>query len=96
MKVKRQEQIRTFLIEELGQDRGRALFDKQEQLFHMLIESENTKNKSKSQQKTLIQTILPCVALYKTLLREGFSGEGISTYLQKYMFTVVGAICIPL
>lgn len=48
MKVKRQEQIRAFLIEELGQDRGSALFDKQEQLFQMLIESENTKNKSKS------------------------------------------------
>ena len=74
MKVKRQEQIRAFLIEELGQERGRALFDKQEQLFH-----------------TLIQTILPCVALYKTLLQEGFSEEETSAYLQKYMFTIVGA-----
>ena len=64
-----------FLIEEFGQDRGSALFDTQEQLFHTLIESKNTENKSKSQQKTLIQTILPCVALYKTLLQEGFSEE---------------------
>lgn len=91
MKVKRQEQIRAFLIEELGQERCRALFDKQEQLFHSLIKSENTGNKSKSQQKTLIQTILPCVALYKTLLREGFSEKETSAYLQKYMFTIVGA-----
>ena len=75
MKVKRQEQIMAFLIEEFGQDRGSALFDTQEQLFHTLIESKNTENKSKSQQKTLIQTILPCVALYKTLLQEGFSEE---------------------
>ena len=80
-----------FLIEEFGQDRGSALFDTQEQLFHTLIESKNTENKSKSQQKTLIQTILPCVALYKTLLQEGFSEEETSTYLQKYMFDVVGA-----
>ena len=52
----------------------------------MLIESESTKNKSNSQQKTLIQTILPCIALYKTLLQEGFSKEETTTYLQKYMF----------
>ena len=91
MKVKRQEQIMAFLIEEFGQDRGSALFDKQEQLFHSLIKSENTGNKSKSQQKTLIQTILPCVVLYKTLLQEGFSEEETSAYLQKYMFTIVGA-----
>jgi len=52
----------------------------------VLIESESTKNKSNSQQKTLIQTILPCVALYKTLLQEGFSKEKTTTYLQKYMF----------
>lgn len=91
MKVKRQKQIRTFLIEEFGQKRGRALFDKQELLFHTLIGSENTRSKSKSQQKTLIQTILPCVALYKTLLQEGFSEEDTTAYLKKYMFTIVGA-----
>lgn len=91
MKVKRQEQIKAFLIEELGPDQGSALFHKQEQLFHMLIESENTQNKSKSQQKTLIQTILPCVALYKTLLQEDFSEEDTTAYLKKYMFTIVGA-----
>lgn len=78
-----------FLIEEFGQDRGSALFDTQEQLFHTLIESKNAENKSKRQQKTLIQTILPCVALYKTLLQEGFSEEKTSAYLQKYMFTIV-------
>ena len=80
-----------FLIEEFGQDRGSALFDTQEQLFHTQIESKNTENKSKRQQKTLIQTILPCVALYKTLLQESFSEEKTSAYLQKYMFTIVGA-----
>ena len=91
MKVKRQKQIEAFLIAEFGQDRGCALFDKQAQRFHALAESKNTENKSKSQQKTLIQTILPCVALYKTLLQEGFSEEETSAYLQKYMFDTVGA-----
>ena len=90
MKVKRQEQIKAFLVEELGQDRGSALFNKQEQLFHVLIENGHTKSKSKSQQKTLSQTILPCVALHKTLLQEGISEEETSAYLQKYMFDVVG------
>ena len=30
MKIKQQKQIKTFLIEEFGKDRGSALFDEQE------------------------------------------------------------------
>ena len=63
MKIKQQKQIKTFLIEEFGKDRGSALFDEQEKALNTII--KNTKNKSKNQMKTLISTILPRIALYK-------------------------------
>lgn len=52
MKIKQQNQIKTFLIEEFGTDNGNILFEKQEELLNEFI--ENTKNKSKNQMKTLI------------------------------------------
>ncbi len=36
---------------------------------------KNTKNKSENQMKTLVQTILPRIALYKILSEEDFSEE---------------------
>ena len=59
MKIKQQKQIKTFLIEEFGKDRGSALFDEQEKALNTII--KNTKNKSKNQMKTLISTILPAL-----------------------------------
>ena len=47
MKIKQQKQIKSFLIEEFGKDRGSALFDEQEKVLNAII--ENTKNKSKNQ-----------------------------------------------
>lgn len=63
MKKKQQKQIKAFLIEEFGKDRGSVLFDEQEKVLNTII--KNTKNKSKNQMKTLINTILPRIALYK-------------------------------
>ena len=65
MKIKQQKQIKVFLIEQYGNDRGIALFEKQEKILGTLI--ENTKDKSENQMKTLTQTILPRIALYKAL-----------------------------
>ena len=45
MKIKQQNQIKTFLIEEFGVDSGNALFEKQEKILNEII--KNTKNKSK-------------------------------------------------
>ena len=45
MKIKQQNQIKTFLIEEFGVDSGNALFEKQEKTLNEII--KNTKNKSK-------------------------------------------------
>ena len=62
VKIKRQKQIRAFLLEKFGESRGNALFDIQERTLHTLIANE--RNKTASQMKTLARTILPCIALY--------------------------------
>ena len=89
MKIKQQKQIKDFLTEELGQDKGNALFGKQEKILDTLI--KNTKNKSENQMKTLIQTVLPRIALYKALLQESFSEEDTYEYMRKYMLDKVAA-----
>lgn len=53
MKIKQQNQIKTFLIEEFGVDNGNALFEKQEKILNEII--KNTKNKSKNKWKHLFK-----------------------------------------
>ena len=89
MKIKQQKQIKVFLSEEFGKDRGNALFDRQEKALSTLI--ENTQNKSENQMKTLTQTILPRIALYKTLLKDGLPEEDVYKYMRKYMLEKVAA-----
>ena len=86
MKIKQQNQIKTFLIKEFGVDNGNILFAKQEKILDEII--KNTKNKSKNQMETLIQTILPRIALYKAL-EEGFDEEKVYQHMQKYMIDIV-------
>lgn len=87
MKIKQQKQIRAFLIEAFGNDRGDALFGAQDKMLGALI--ANTKNKSVSQMKTLTQTILPRIALYKALLGNGIPEADADAYVQKYMLEKV-------
>lgn len=87
MKIKQQKQIRAFLIEAFGNDRGDALFGAQDKMLGALI--ANTKNKSASQMKTLTQTILPRIALYKALLGDGIPEADAYAYVQKYMLEKV-------
>lgn len=87
MHIKQQKQIKTFLIKEFGRDRGNALFDKQEIMLNELI--ENTKNKTENQMKTLIQTILPRIALYKILCKDNLSGKDVYKCMRKYMLDIV-------
>lgn len=89
MKIKQQKQIKVFLSEEFGKDRGNALFDRQEKALSTLI--ENTQNKSENQMKTLAQTILPRIALYKTLSKDGLPEEVVYKYMRKYMLEKVAA-----
>ena len=88
MKIKRQKQIRNFLVEEFGEEKGQRLFDRQDRILGTLI--ENQKDKSKGQMKTLIQTILPSIALYKCL-SEDMSEDEAYEYMKRYMFDKVGA-----
>ena len=65
MRIKQQKQIGMFLAESFGGDRGGALFARQEEILQEII--RNTQNRSKNQRKTLVQTILPRIALYKAM-----------------------------
>lgn len=89
MKIKQQKQIKEFLVEEFGKDRGNVLFDRQDKLLNELI--ENTKNKTENQMKTLTQTILPRIALYKMMSSDDFSKEDVYEYVRKYMLNKVAA-----
>ena len=75
MKIKQQKQIKMFLIREFGEEQGNAIFGQQENILETLI--ANTKNKSQNQMKTLIQTILPRVALYKSLQKSEFQKDDL-------------------
>ena len=87
MKIKQQKQIEEFLNVEFEMNKGKELFAKQEIILNKLI--ENIENKSENQRKTLIQTILPRIALYKVFVKEGFSEEDVYKYMQKYMIDKV-------
>lgn len=87
MRVKRQKEVKEFLVDEFGSERGSHLFHEQESIFNTLV--SNIKNKSKSQEKTLIQTIFPGIALYKALSKEDIQEDKVYTYMEKYMFDKV-------
>ena len=89
VKIKRQKQIRAFLLEKFGESRGNALFDIQERTLRTLIADE--RNKTASQMKTLARTILPCIALYKALSEDGCSEKNAYEYMRKYMLDKVAA-----
>lgn len=89
MKIKQQKQVKAFSIKEFGEDRGSALFNRQEEMLNILI--KNMENKSPNQMKTLIQVILPGIALFKILSKEEMPEEDVYEYMQKYLFDEVGA-----
>lgn len=87
MKIKQQKQIKKFLVKELGKDKGNELFIKEEHKLNEII--SNTKDKTDNQMKTLKNTILPRIALYKTFLESDISKEDIDNYMRKYMLDIV-------
>lgn len=89
MKIKQQKQIKEFLVESFGNDRGEKLFEMQDKALGDII--RNTKGKTENQMKTLIQTILPRIALYKSLQAEGLSDDDVYKYMRKYMLEIVAA-----
>lgn len=89
MNIKQQKQIKSYLTAELGEEKGKALFDSQSEILNTII--ENTKGKTENQMKMLTGTILPRIALYKALQKDGFSEEELYRYMQKYMLDIVAA-----
>lgn len=89
MKIKQQKQIKAFLAESFGNDRVEKLFEMQDKALGDII--GNTKGKTENQMKTLIQTILPRIALYKSLQAEGLSEDDVYKYMRKYMLEIVAA-----
>lgn len=89
MKIKQQKQIKEFLIAEFGEEKGAKLFAEQEKLLATLI--ANTKDKSQNQMKTLVQTLLPRIAMYKILLEDVIAEEQAYECMRKYMIDIVAA-----
>ena len=89
MKIKQQKQIKAFLAERFGNDRGGKLFEMQDKALGEII--GNTKGKTENQMKTLIQTILPRIALYKSFIAAGLSDDDVYKYMRKYMLEIVAA-----
>lgn len=89
MKIKQQKQIKAFLAESFGNDRGGELFEMQDKALGEII--GNTKGKTENQMKTLIQTILPRIALYKSFIAAGLSDDDVYKYMRKYMLEIVAA-----
>lgn len=73
MEIMQQKQIKAYLIREFIDEKGTKLFINQK-ILNMLIESTH---KTENQMNALITTILPCVALYKTLLKADLSNQAM-------------------
>lgn len=89
MKIKQQKQIKTFLTEEYGNEKGSAIFDRQTEILDELI--KNTRGKSENQMKTLTKTILPRIALYKALSKGDLPQNDVFACMRKYMINIVAA-----
>ena len=85
MKIKQQTKINKFLIDYLGNEKGKTVFDKQEGILNAIF--SNTENKTKNQIKTLNQTIYPRIALYKALMELGYTNA--TEIVRKYMIDVI-------
>ena len=88
MKIKQQKQIQAFLIEKCGAEKGTALCNRQRKALRVLLKAAG--NKPKAQRKTLMQTILPRIALYQALLKS-FSEDTAYEFLRSYMLDIVAA-----
>ena len=85
MEIKQESKINKFLINYLGLEKGKIVFNRQEEMLDSII--SNTKNKTKNQIKTLNQIIYPRIALYKALIELGYANA--DEIVRKYMIEVI-------
>ena len=88
MKIRQQKDIRRFLEREFPSDKAEEIYGKQDGLLMEMIGS--VKGEGKSRYKTLSQTILPRIALYK-VLGEHTSGEEKIRIMRHYMIDIVAS-----
>ncbi len=88
-KIKQQKQIQRFLTEEFGEEKVNLLFEKESEMLNTII--KQTTGKTKNQLKTLVQTILPRIAMYKTFWNDGFCKDETNRYMRKYMLEIIAA-----
>lgn len=87
MKIKQQKIIKNFLFSELDTEAAQKIFDEQNNILDKII--LHTFNKTKNQLKTLKNTILPRIALYKALNNYGFSMEDSNNHMKNYMLNYI-------
>lgn len=87
MKIKQQKIIKNFLFSELDTEVAQKIFDEQNNILDKII--LNAFNKTKNQLKTLKNTILPRIALYKALNNYGFSMEDTNNHMKNYMLNYI-------
>ena len=88
MVIKQQRLIGKFLVSEYPSDMAKEIINKQNSLLTEMLES--IKDEGGSRYKTLAQTILPRVALYKTL-GDYITGEDRIKIMRKYMIGIVAS-----
>ncbi len=88
MSIKQQKDIRQFLEGEFTSDTAGQIYKKQEGFLLTMLEA--VKDESKSRYKTLEQTILPRIALYKALW-EYAAGEERIKIMRRYMIDIVAS-----
>lgn len=86
MKIKQQKIIKNF-FSELDTEVAQKIFDEQNNILDKII--LNAFNKTKNQLKTLKNTILPRIALYKALNNYGFSMEDSNNHMKNYMLNYI-------
>lgn len=87
MKIKQQKIIKNFLFSELDTEVAQKIFDEQNNILDKIF--LNAFNKTKNQLKTLKNTILPRIALYKALNNYGFSIEDSNNHMKNYMLNYI-------
>ena len=87
MKIKQQKIIKDFLFSELDTEVAQKIFDEQNNILDKII--LNAFNKTKNKLKTLKNTILPRIALYKALNNYGFSMEDSNNHMKNYMLNYI-------
>ena len=87
MKINQQKDIKKFLDNEFGEDKGNEIFSSQDKILDGLI--KNIQDKSENQRKTLIQTILPRIALFKAMMKTDLSEDEVYQHIKKYMMDIV-------